>query len=378
MAEGMNPTQTSRRRRQGWVLAGLTAASVLLHFLVTDQVGRTLPTTEDANESKIKRMEATYVKEVKLTAPPVGVARPAPAPQAPGASGKAKKRKVPPPAKKASQEEDKPAVVADASSAASAADPAASAPTKVAEAPPPPASTPSSPAKGPTFEWPKATKVSFKLDGYFRGPITGTSAVEWLRQDNRYQVHMDIQVGGGLFTVQATSEGEITPDGLYPTRNEAKGRRMFIDAPVRSIVFDRDEITFANGDKAPRPPGVQDLISNIIQLAYRFTLDPSLLKPGNSIPVKVATAKQLEDVVLDIVNEETIDSPMGPLNTFHVKPRKLIDTGSPLPPIEIWFAPNLQYLPVRIYAERKDGPRDKQFTMDMQMERPPQQVGAQD
>ena len=361
------------------ILVALTLISLALHFVVTDQVGRSLPSTGDKQEESIKRMEAAYVKEVKLSAPPVGMAPPAPPPPAPGKAGKAKKRKAKPVEDAASQPEEK---VAEASESPASAPqvpaPAASTPTQVAQAPVAAPSAPAEPPKGPTFEWPKATKVSFKLDGYFRGRITGSAAVEWLREGSKYQVHIDTMVGGGVFTAQATSEGEIRPDGLYPTRNQAKGRRMFSDIPPRTIEFGDDEITFPNGDKAPRPPGVQDLVSNIIQLSYRFTLNPGLLKPGTSIPVKVATAKQLEDVMFDVVDEVIIESPMGPLKAVHVKPRRLIETGSPLPPVEIWFAPNLQYLPVRIYGERKDGPRDKQFSMNMEMERPPQQVGAKD
>ncbi|MDE2594968.1 MAG: DUF3108 domain-containing protein [Burkholderiales bacterium] len=377
----MSADPKPRRRPQWLILIGLTLLSVLLHFLVTDQVGRSLPTADAANEAKIKRMEATYVKEVKLTAPPVGLARPAARPPAPGKTGLAKKRKVKPVDDAASKPEEKLADAAqEPASTPSApqvvAEPASS-PTKVAAAVPPVASAASEPPKGPAFEWPKATKVSFKLEGYFRGKLTGSAAVEWLRQDSKYQVHFDVMVGA-MFTVQGVSEGEITPDGLYPTRNEASGRKMFTEIPLRAIVFDKDEITFPNGDKSPRPPGVQDLVSNTIQLSYRFTLDPSLLKPGTSIPVKIATAKQLEEVVFDVANEEVIDSPMGPLKAVHVKPRRLVETGTPLPPVEIWFAPNLQYLPVKMYAERKDGPREKQFTFTMQMERPPQQVGAQD
>lgn len=350
--------------------------SVVLHILITVQVGRSLPTPDEANESKIKRMEATYVKEVKLSAPPVAVARPMAPPAAAPKSNKGKNKKVKPPQDEASAPDEAASEVVQTASDVTTPP---QADTQVAEAPPPPpaASRPSEPIKGPVFEWPKATKVNFKLEGYFRGKLTGSAAVEWLRQGNKYQVFLDTTVGG-IFSQQATSEGEITPDGLYPTRNETKGRRFFTDIPVRTIVFDKDEITFPNGDKAPRPEGVQDLISNIIQLSYQFTLDPKLLKPGTSLSVKVATAKQLEDLVLDVVKEDIIDSPMGPLSAMHVKPRRVIETGTPLPPVEIWFAPNLQYLPVRIYAEKTDGPRDKQFNLKMEMERPPQQVGAKE
>ena len=70
------------------MMIGLTLMSVLLHAIVTVQVGSSLPTVDEANESKIKRMEATYVKEVKLSAPPVAVARPGAPPAPPDLKGK--------------------------------------------------------------------------------------------------------------------------------------------------------------------------------------------------------------------------------------------------------------------------------------------------
>lgn len=378
MADGMKLKGGRTRPRHFLILAALTLVSFALHFVVTDQVGRSLPTAGDKQQETIKRMEAAYVKEVKLSAPPVGMVPPVPALAAVKA-GKAKKRLVKPAEDAASAPEDEPPTAADSASStpAPAVAQAPSAPIQTAQAPAPAASKSQEPPKGPPFEWPKATKVSFRLEGYFRGKLTGSASVEWLRQGSKYQVFLDTTVGG-IFTQQATSEGEITPDGLYPTRNETKGRRFFTDIPVRTITLDPEEITFPNGDKAPRPPEVQDLISNIIQMSYRFTMDPELLTPGKSIKATIATAKKLEELIFDVVKEDVIDSPMGRLTAIHVKPRRVVETGTPLPPVEIWFAPNLQYLPVRIYAEKTDGPRDKQFNLNMQMERPPQQVGASD
>lgn len=362
-------------RRHVWMMIGLTLMSVLLHIIVTLQVGSSLPTADDTNESKIKRMEATYVKEVKLSAPPVAVARPVAPPAAAPRAGKGKNKKVKPPQDKASAPEEAASGIAQAASEA-AAEPKPE--TKVAEAspPPPPASAASSPPKGPVFEWPKATKVSFSAEGYWRGKITGSAEIEWVRQDDKYQVFFDI-LAGGIFSVQGSSEGLIKPEGLYPTLNEAKMRFMFKEA-LRSFVFERDEITLPNGDKVARPQDVQDLVSLPIQLMYRFTLEPALLTPGNSVKVNVVTAKQVVEMAFDMMGEETIDTPMGPINAIHVKPRKLTETGLPLPPAEVWFAPTLQYLPIKLHIERTDGPKEKQFNLTMQLKRPPQQVGAKD
>ena len=224
---------------------------MLLHFLVTDQVGRTCPRRKNANNrrsSEWKRPTSGGQRPFRLSA-----SRPAPALKR--QAHQAKPKAVPPPAGP-SQEEDKSAVVAEAASAASAADQL----PRPHESGRSPAGTrfhAKQPGEGPALNgWLKATKSAFKLDGYFRGLITGHLGGGMASPEQPMpgsHGHFRL-VGGGLFSVQATSEGEITPDGLYPTRNEAKGRRMFIDAPVRSIVFDRDEIAFANGDKSPRPP----------------------------------------------------------------------------------------------------------------------------
>lgn len=355
----------------------LTLMSVLLHAIVTIQLGSSLPTADKANESKIKRMEATYVKEVKLSVPPVAMVRPAAPPPAAPTAAKNKAKKIKPPQEKASEPEDAASEV-EVAKAASEVSEVPKAETKVAEATPPPApaSTPSAP-DGPAFEWPKATKVSFRIDGYLLGKITGNATIEWVRKDDRYQIFFDARAGL-VFSAQGSSEGNITPEGLYPTRNEARGSAPFKEIPNRSIVFDRDEITFPNGDKVARPEDVQDLASMAIQLVYKFTLNPKLLTPGNTLNVKIATAKQLENIALDVVGEETIDTPMGPIKAFHVKPRKAVETGTPFPLLDIWFAPNLQYLPIRLFAERTEGPRQRQFRFDFQMERPPQQVGAKE
>lgn len=372
-------------RHRWWVLAGLTLLSLILHTFATYFVGRSLPEVGDDGKPAIKRMEATYVKEVKLSKPPVGLARPvaAPAPQT-AKVGLAKKRKPRPVEPKASEPKDKAAQLAQAASqaASSASAPAvppsaASAPTQVATAASSPEAAASKPdKKAPTFEWPKATKVSYNLKGYFRGPVTGSGVVEWLKDGPKYQVHLDFRAGG-LFSSESTSEGLITPDGLYPQRNEVINSAPFTTTR-HSIEMGDDEITLMDGKKVPRPPAIQDMISNIIQLAYEYTLDPAKLAVGQSTTKRIALRDRLVTVRFDVQAEEQIDSPMGPLRTFHVKPIYSDEDNRPLIDIEVWFAPELQYLPVRIEVERSTGKKANQFKATLEMERPPQQVGAQD
>ena len=60
--------------------------------------------------------------------------------------------------------------------------------------------------------------------------------------------------------------------------------------------------------------------------------------------------------------------PFGEVSTMHVKPRRLAKSTRELT-AQIWFAPGLQYLPVRILVEQ-----GSDTFIDLQLQRPPQQA----
>ncbi|HET8869830.1 MAG TPA: DUF3108 domain-containing protein [Aquabacterium sp.] len=379
MAQGMNRSGICPYGWRCWlVLLGLTFLMLVLHLSAIDFIGHSLPETGEDGKPAIKRMEATYVKEVKLSKPPVGLARPAAPPPGSAQIGLAKKRKPHSVEPKASEPEEKPLPLAQAASSASAPAAAtpASAPTQVAAASAPLAAASKPDKKAPVFEWPKATRVSYNLKGYFRGNVTGSGVVEWLKEGPKYQVHLDFRAGG-LFSSESTSEGLITPEGLYPQRNEVVNSAPFTTMR-HAIELGDEEITLFDGTKVPRPPAVQDMISNIVQLAYEYTLDPSKLAVGQSTTKRIALRDRLVTVRFNVQAEEEIMSPMGPLRTFHVKPVYSNEDNRPMIDTEVWFAPELQYLPVRIEVERSTGKKANQFKGTLEMERPPQQVGARD
>ncbi len=385
------PTPVSRRTGLVMLLATLV---VLAHVLLTGAVLQEMQGLKPSDAS-IKRMEATYVSEIRLTQPPAAPPAPAvvqaPSPQAVAAPRKKAKPKAPKVAKAASTPEEaasKPEAVADAASAANVAQTTSDA--AVAASPPssssastPPAVTPavaaasvpsmgaSGPNSGKAFVWPQATKVSYKLEGYFRGPVTGQASVEWVRQDARYQVHIDASVGPSfapLGSWRLTSEGDIQPQGLYPKLYENVNRMLIKSSSPRLVTLADDEVTQPDGKRYARPVDVQDPASFMIQLAYRFTLQPELLQAGNSVEMSVVTQRKLEQVSFDVVGDDVVRTPLGDIPTVHVRPRKTITEGTALP-ADVWFAPGLQYLPVRIYIKVND-----EAYMDMQMSRAPQQA----
>jgi hypothetical protein len=403
--QGQPAKPGSRGWRHGRSLLLITAAVALAHLWLTWEVAQQMQDLAPG-EGGIKRMNATYVSELKLSAPPVVRAAPAPKPQAaPAAPAKAKANKgkkpvppdkaasTPPEAASAPELADaasaalaaasaadgalKAAAAASAAEAASAvaqaeAAKAASAAAAVAQAASAAAGRAAS--VGPVFEWPKATRVSYKMEGNYRGPIYGQASVEWVRQAMRYQVRVEASVGPSfapLGSWRLTSEGDIKPEGLSPTRYENFNRLLVKSSPVRAIQFEDKEVLLPDGRRLPRLPEMQDPASQFIQLAYRFMMNPAQLKPGNTVEMPIVWLKKTEVLLYDVLNEETLRTPLGDIATVHVRPRRAETDPANGMSAEIWFAPGLQYLPIRILTRL-----DEKTFMDMQMDRSPQQTPA--
>jgi Protein of unknown function (DUF3108) len=69
-----------------------------------------------------------------------------------------------------------------------------------------------------------------------------------------------------------------------------------------------------------------------------------------------------------VFGSETLHAPFGAVETFHLKPRRVARAGGDMT-AEIWFAPSLEYLPVRIRIHQ-----DAETFVDMTIERPPLQA----
>jgi hypothetical protein len=242
--------------------------------------------------------------------------------------------------------------------AASTPDPSApSVPTErvadagAAAASPPPASAASA---GEPFDWPASTRVSFNLSGNYRGEVTGNAQVEWIRVGSRYQVNLDLLIGpefAPIISRRMRSEGDLTADGLTPNRYDEDTQAVFRNRRQVSVLFEPDAIVLANGDRRERWRGTQDSASQFVQLTYLFTTRPELLRVGRSVEVPLALPRNVDRWIYDVIDEVVIDTPFGPLPTFHLKPRRVRKMTSELS-AEIWFAPQLRYLPVRIRIEQ--------------------------
>ena len=191
-------------------------------------------------------------------------------------------------------------------------------------------------------DWPVDTRLSYSVKGYYRGDFYGWGQVQWQRSDGRYQVQIDMRLAL-LFTGTLISQGELTVDGLQPRVFEERGMGR-----SRRLTFEGGMVTLNDGTHLPQPPGVQDTASQFVELSHRFSSGRQALAVGAEVPVWLARPREMMLWTYDVVALETLQLPeLGEVPAFHLKPRPLANPRGVIN-AELWFAPSLQYLPVRI------------------------------
>ncbi len=377
-------------------VAVLALAVAAAHVWLADDVLEAQIGDGDAAraDSRPRRMEVSFVRELAQAAPPAAapLAKPRPPrtaaaaalPAAPAASAALAASAPepapapPPPATPPPPAEQAAAALPEPPASAPAA---AEAPVAVAEglaasaAAAASAVSAASAASAPAtagFDWPPSTRLAYTLTGNVRGPVDGQAQVEWLRSGMRYQVHLDLSIGPSFAPLGArrlSSDGDLGETGLQPRRYDEETRVAFREPRRLTVFFDADRIRFANGKDAPKPPGAQDTASQFVQLTWLFTTQPQLLQVGQVINIPLALPRYLDNWAYEVVARETLSTPVGPLETVHVKPRREPRPGQELT-AEMWIAPSLQYLPVRIVIHQ-----DKDTFLDMLISRLPLQSG---
>jgi len=340
----------------------------------------------DKDSAMPARIEVAYVREMALSTPPPTAAPAAPAAAAPRARPPRKVAKAAKPASApdtAASAASEPPVAArrtfepppDVQPPLPVPEPASQPVPEVAAASDPAlaAATPaSSPASGAAaFEWPASTRMSYLLTGNVQGAVEGSAQVEWIRAGSRYQVHLDLVVGPSFAPVatrRMSSDGEITEQGLVPHRYDQQTRAFGTDRGRATLLFEPDSVVLANGERQATVPGVQDTASQFVQLTYVFSTRPDLLRIGGTVDIPLALPHRVDVWTYDVVEEELLYTRFGPLPSIHIKPRRAPKPGSLS--AEIWFAPQLRYLPVRILIRQNE-----QTYVDMLIEKKPQMGG---
>ena len=210
----------------------------------------------------------------------------------------------------------------------------------------PPGAAASAPPSGTDHaaldSWPADTRVNYRLGGHFRGELHGSARVQWQRQGDRYETRVDIDVTL-LASLVLTSQGEVSPQGLVPRAYEELRR-----SGPRGVRLGEQTITLNDGRGVPRPEGVQDTASQFVELSHRFAQGLEVLEVGRTVSFWMARPGGVDLWTYDVVDREILQTPrLGAVEAFHLKPRPIANPRGNIT-AEMWFAPSLQYLPVRV------------------------------
>ncbi|MBG6076945.1 DUF3108 domain-containing protein [Polaromonas sp. CG_9.11] len=367
-----------------WRTLGLLAAGVLaVHALMLQtRPARFGPAQAPPYHSvAVLTTRSIALPPVAASLPPAEAAPPAPTPPQPVAKPSKKpifKQKVPvaqnqpappaidsiaPPSPPPGRVDETPAP-AEADSAApstalpdAAPAPAVSASSATAGAPTPPASDAAAPLPPvPVTQTPvtaMALAASARLDYRMTGSAKGLTyhaqgELLWENAGGSYTARMTVKA---LFigSRSMSSTGQISPQGLAPTRFSDKSRTEV----AAHFEPDKGQISFsANTPTVPWIQGAQDRVSVFFQLGGMLAGNPSGFAAGSTISTLTVGPRAADNWTFEVEGPELLALPFGETATVKLsrQPRRDYDQK-----VEIWFAPALDYLPVRSRITQANG-----------------------
>jgi hypothetical protein len=321
----------------------LVLAVLALHLLLGHEVQRIHDGwVSEGPPPMPERLQVALVREMTLREPPA--VRAVPRPQPPAKAADAAVRVPDPPASAPEPAPEPPTQPPTEPVPAPALPPE---PVAEAASAAPAASQPADGEPGP--EWPLSTRLTYVLTGNYRGPVSGQAQVEWLRQGARYQVNLDVGVGPSFapfVSRRMSSQGVLTPEGIAPQRYDEETKAMFGDPRRASVIFLPAEVQLASGQRVPALRGAQDSASQFVQLTWLFLTGREPLRAGRVVRFPLVLPRRTYEWQYEVVGEETLDTPLGPVQSWHLRPSRPAGNGDLT--AEVWLAPALQYLPVRL------------------------------
>lgn len=222
--------------------------------------------------------------------------------------------------------------------------PRAAAPTEERPGARDPRKTALSPALAPA-----SARLQYGVEGSFKGmAYRARSSLDWSHLGNRYAARMEVHLFLLGSRVQ-NSVGRLGAAGLQPERFSDRRRTEHV------VLFDHEQarISFGTGrPDAPLEPGAQDRLSVFLQLSALLNARPDGFRAGDLVTLPVAGTGEAEIWRFRIGTEETLALPAGTLRARHLfrEPRRAADTQ-----VDIWLAPRLEHLPVRIRLTQPNG-----------------------
>ena len=199
------------------------------------------------------------------------------------------------------------------------------------------------------FKAPESAFLKYQVQGQAKGfNYWATAELNWMQNGKEYEARLEVSAFLLGSRVQV-SKGTLGAEGVMPTRFGDKTRTEL------AAHFQRDKgiISFsANSPDAPLLKGAQDRLSVVLQLSSLLAADPTRFPTGTMLSFQTVSQREAEVWQFLVEKEEMLQLPFGDISAIKLnrEPRREFDQQ-----IEIWFAPTLGYLPVRLRITNANG-----------------------
>ncbi len=218
---------------------------------------------------------------------------------------------------------------------------------------------------GLKLAYPASANLQFDATVLRKGvSVSGGGVLSWRVDGANYELTLQ---ASALFVSLLTesSVGLLSPQGLAPTTYSSK--RVGRSEQATHFRREQGKIQFSNNKPdAALLPGAQDRVSVLVQLAGILGGDPENSKAGRRIQMQVAGLDNAELWEFIIEDESGAATPAAAPQAIKLSrsPRSEFDQR-----LEIWLAPQMGYLPVRIRQSSATAP--EQDAIDLKLRPPP-------
>lgn len=203
------------------------------------------------------------------------------------------------------------------------------------------------------FNLPPNVVLHYSIKAKQRGiPLGGESIWRWQSQQQKYLINNEVRANLFGKIQESSSEGLIDEYGLAPLQFIEKRFRKEpsttqFNADSKKINFSESNLTY------PLVGGEQDRSSVIWQLIAAARATPKQFVAGSQWAFFVAGRRDAEAWVFKVVQQETLTTPMGKLNSLHLI--KVPPPDSKDQQLDIWLNQNLDWYPIRLRFSDADG-----------------------
>ena len=199
------------------------------------------------------------------------------------------------------------------------------------------------------FIVPRPTRLKYDVMGR-KDSLSYSARAEllWLHDGKNYDARLEVSaflIGSRI----RTSTGSLMSEGLEPLRFADRFRTEVAAHFVKS----RKIVTFsANTPETDWVPGMQDQLSVFMQIGGMLAAAPLKYPTGTTLTFETVGPRSQETWVFGVEAEETLNLPGGEVKAIKLvrAPRLQYDQTA-----ELWLAPQVGYLPVRIKITERNG-----------------------